>query len=206
MAIMNPTQLVEEFKKSGEFDRLRRELLAQFRSSDGIIPLMSRVEDITRQKLASDQKLQYMSEAAVSRELMQELDRYPIVERAVADVRALSDPSFASGIRESVRKILQEDRRGKPQSDPPTSSTSDPMTTELTEPAHPRPSTNGLNSPAKGSVPHPSQVPSQDKVPEDEKTRAVRFVDAVPSNAQPADEDVEEPDVPERLAADEHSK
>lgn len=158
------------------------------------------------------------------------LYRYPIVERAVADVRALSDPSFASGIRESVRKILQEDRRGKPQSgqyaavcgyhtsncsltsimnlriDPPTSSTSDPMTTELTEPAHPRPSTNGLNSPAKGSVPHPSQVPSQDKVPEDEKTRAVRFVDAVPSNAQPADEDVEEPDVPERLAADEHSK
>ena len=42
---------------------------------DGIAPLMARVEDIAKQKLASDQKLQYMSEAAVARELMQELDR-----------------------------------------------------------------------------------------------------------------------------------
>jgi hypothetical protein len=38
------------------------------------------------------------------------LSRYPIVERAVADVRMLSDQSFTSGIRNSVQKILQEDR------------------------------------------------------------------------------------------------
>jgi hypothetical protein len=30
MTISNPTQLVDAFKKSGEFDRLRRELLAEF--------------------------------------------------------------------------------------------------------------------------------------------------------------------------------
>jgi hypothetical protein len=38
------------------------------------------------------------------------LSRYPIVERAVADVRMLSDQSFTTGIRNSVQKILQEDR------------------------------------------------------------------------------------------------
>lgn len=38
-------------------------------------PFMARVEDIAKQKLASDSKLQYMPEAAVHRELMQELDR-----------------------------------------------------------------------------------------------------------------------------------
>ena len=37
--------------------------------------------------------------------------RYPIVERAVSGVSLLSDPGFAMGIKESVRKILQEDRR-----------------------------------------------------------------------------------------------
>lgn len=30
MPISNPTQLVDAYKKSGEFDRLRRELLASF--------------------------------------------------------------------------------------------------------------------------------------------------------------------------------
>lgn len=110
MPITNPAQLVDEFKKSGEFDRLRRELLTQFRNGDGMTTFMARVDDIARQKLTSDQRLHYMPEAAVNRELMQELDRYPIVERAVSDVRSLSDPTFAASIRESVNKILMEDR------------------------------------------------------------------------------------------------
>jgi hypothetical protein len=38
------------------------------------------------------------------------LSRYPIVERAVADVPMLSDQSFTTGIRNSVQKILREDR------------------------------------------------------------------------------------------------
>jgi hypothetical protein len=47
-----------------------------------MIPLMSRVEDIVRQKLQSDKKLEYMPQEAVHRELMEELDRYgPLVER-----------------------------------------------------------------------------------------------------------------------------
>ena len=38
--------------------------------------LMSRVEDIVKERLASDQKLHYMPETVMTRELMQELDRY----------------------------------------------------------------------------------------------------------------------------------
>lgn len=38
-------------------------------------PFMARVDDIARQKLTSDQRLHYMPEAAVIRELMEELDR-----------------------------------------------------------------------------------------------------------------------------------
>jgi len=126
MPIDNPSTLVEEcvtkiylvceakfcirFKKTGEFDRLRRELLASFQRGDGMSSFMNRVEDIARQKLDSDQRLHYMPPETVHRELAQELDRYPIVERAVADVRMLSDQSFTTGIRTSVQKILREDR------------------------------------------------------------------------------------------------
>lgn len=113
------------FKKSGEFDRLRRQLLAKFQNGEGMAPFMARVEDIAKQKLASDSKLQYMPEAAVHRELMQELDRYPLVERAVADAPTLSDPSFAAGIRRSITRILQEDRGGKPAAKDPTTGPSD---------------------------------------------------------------------------------
>ncbi|EPT03176.1 hypothetical protein FOMPIDRAFT_1090563, partial [Fomitopsis schrenkii] len=111
MPIDSPAQLVEEFKKSGEFDRLRRELLAQFRSSDAMDTLMSRVEDIVKERLASDQKLHYMPETVMTRELMQELDRYPIVERAANETPAFSDPTFTSGIRNSIKTILQDARR-----------------------------------------------------------------------------------------------
>jgi len=110
MTIINPTQLVDEFKKSGEFDRLRRELLTQFQRGDSTASFTSRVEDIARQRLLSDQKLQYMPPDAAHRELMKEMDRYPIVERAVGELQMFADPSFITEIRNSVQKILREDR------------------------------------------------------------------------------------------------
>ncbi|KAH9894221.1 complex proteins associated with Set1p component shg1-domain-containing protein [Cubamyces lactineus] len=116
--IKTPAQLVEEFKKSGEFDRLRRELLKEFRQSEGMPAFLARVEDIAKQKLASDPKLQFMPEANVTREIMQELERYPIVERAVSDVSSLSNPTFLAGVRDSVQKTLQEDRKAGGQGAP----------------------------------------------------------------------------------------
>ncbi|KDQ64894.1 hypothetical protein JAAARDRAFT_28547 [Jaapia argillacea MUCL 33604] len=110
MPIQNPTQLVDEFKKSGEFDRLRRQLLSQFQKGDGVEAFMARVDDIARQKLNSDQRMQFMQPEAVHRELLQEMERYPLVERAVADLRVLSDPSFSANIRKSVRRLLRQDR------------------------------------------------------------------------------------------------
>jgi hypothetical protein len=44
--------------------------------------------------------------------------RYPIVERAVAEVNMLSDQSFMTGIRNSIQKILWEDKaKGGPNSE-----------------------------------------------------------------------------------------
>ncbi|KAI0046728.1 hypothetical protein FA95DRAFT_1542215 [Auriscalpium vulgare] len=112
MSIQNPTQLVTEFKKSGEFDRLRRELLTQFQTSDNMDSFMARVESIARERLDADvdNKLEKAAPDALHRELLQELNRYPLVERALADVPAFSDPAFAGGVRAHARKILQRDR------------------------------------------------------------------------------------------------
>lgn len=44
-------------------------------SQDAMTALLSRVDDIAKEKLASDPKLQYMPEANVTREVLQELDR-----------------------------------------------------------------------------------------------------------------------------------
>lgn len=113
MTITNPTQLIDEFKKSGEFDRLRRDLLSHFQRSDRTDAFKSRVDDIARQRLSSDPKLISMPNDAVQRELLGEIDRYPIVERAVADAPLLSDPSFIAGIRASLERTMSAGRGEK---------------------------------------------------------------------------------------------
>lgn len=132
------------FKKSGEFDRLRRELLSSFRTSvsanpilhcvyvfmtlqEGMVTLVARVEEIAKNKMTSEHQLQHMPEALAVRELMQELerwsvprrailpqrtnifaDRYPLVERAIADVPALTEASFSTSLRQQIAAILYD--------------------------------------------------------------------------------------------------
>jgi hypothetical protein len=97
-------------------------------SQDGITTFHSKVEDIARQRLASDDKLQQLPPDIVHKELMQELDRqaprestlrcilishrYPIVERTAAEICTLSNASFAVEVRSSVQRILQASMPG----------------------------------------------------------------------------------------------
>jgi hypothetical protein len=86
----------------------------------------ARVDDIARARLdaAEDNKLHLKAADTLHRELLQELDRYgtlslslfhqkrfffarfPLVERAVADVPALADPEFVSGIRKHAESLV----------------------------------------------------------------------------------------------------
>ncbi|KAI0284773.1 hypothetical protein BC826DRAFT_1054723 [Russula brevipes] len=109
-SIKTPDALVKEFKKSGEFDRLRRELLAQFQNEDGTEAFWARVDDIARTRLDAEDKLHLKAADTLHRELLQELDRFPLVERAVADVPALADPEFAAGIRRHAESLVRRSR------------------------------------------------------------------------------------------------
>ncbi|KAH9163319.1 hypothetical protein EDB89DRAFT_2069258 [Lactarius sanguifluus] len=108
--IKTPDDLVKEFKKSGEFDRLRRELLAQFQSGVGTEAFCARVDDIARARLEAEDKLHLKADDTLHRELLQELDRFPLVERALADVPALADPEFAAGIRRHAENLVRRSR------------------------------------------------------------------------------------------------
>ncbi|OJA16421.1 hypothetical protein AZE42_08408 [Rhizopogon vesiculosus] len=110
MTITDPAQLIDEFKKSGEFDRLRRELFSHFQRIDRVEALKSRVDHIARQRLSSDPKLISKPNDAIQRELLGEIDRYPIVERAVADALLLSDPAYVAGIRASLQRTLRGEK------------------------------------------------------------------------------------------------
>ncbi|KAF8913737.1 hypothetical protein CPB84DRAFT_1540 [Gymnopilus junonius] len=97
MPINNPTALVEEFKKSGEFDRLRRELLTQFQQDPSFVAFRESVEDIARKRIANDhERLQYLSSDVVLKELTQEVQRYPIVERAASNILQYEKGSTSS--------------------------------------------------------------------------------------------------------------
>jgi hypothetical protein len=91
------------------------------------------VDDIARARLDAEDKLHLKAADTLHRELLQELDRcvplpvdilprppfllimlmlsarerFPLVERAVADVPALADPEFASGIRGHAENLLR---------------------------------------------------------------------------------------------------
>lgn len=110
MPLVTPVALVEEFKKSGEFDRLRRELLTQFQNDDSFPAFKSKIEDMARHWLFSEEMMQYLPQDSVHKELAQEIDRYPIVSRAILNVQMLSDEAFAANIHSSVQKILREDK------------------------------------------------------------------------------------------------
>jgi len=155
MPIDNPTQLVNEFKKSGEFDRLRRELLAQVSQGGGMATLKARVEQTAQERFTSDPKLSFMPPEAIYRELMQEMERFPIVDRVVEDVQMLSDPSFAEGIRKSVHNILLESKGQKPT--PTKDEKSEVTPTAPAAPTTIHPST-ACSHPEQTVIPGPSVV------------------------------------------------
>ncbi|KAF5393736.1 hypothetical protein D9757_000329 [Collybiopsis confluens] len=111
----NPAQLVDEFKKSGEFDRLRRELFAEFQKGDHIPAFNKKTEDVVKQRFASVRARSFMSakfsqsEGNVRTELMQEIQRFPYVEKTVNDLQIFSDQVFNDDLKNSITRILKEE-------------------------------------------------------------------------------------------------
>ncbi|KAI0306141.1 hypothetical protein B0F90DRAFT_1814934 [Multifurca ochricompacta] len=100
--IKTPDDLVKEFKKSGEFDRLRRELLTQFQNGEEIEAFWARVDDIARARLEAEDKLYLKAADTLHRELCRNS-----IERAAADVPLLADPAFAAGIRRHAENLVR---------------------------------------------------------------------------------------------------
>ncbi|KAI4524893.1 hypothetical protein GGG16DRAFT_61119 [Schizophyllum commune] len=116
-AIQTPEDLVDAFKKSGEFDRMRRELLAEFRKSDGISNFRTRVEDIAQTHLRRQKERRRPADGdtdALQRNLMAEMDRFPVVDRAITEMRVFRDDSAVKmNVNNSLMRVLLKSR-GEP--------------------------------------------------------------------------------------------
>ncbi|KIJ32359.1 hypothetical protein M422DRAFT_265858 [Sphaerobolus stellatus SS14] len=107
--MQNAKQLVDEFKKSGEFDRLRKQLLIHFMNSDEKDPLMSKAEAIVQEKLSTDVRLEHKRVDQVYSEVIQELERYPMIGDAITSTGVLKDEALLTSIEQYARNILNSE-------------------------------------------------------------------------------------------------
>ncbi|KAF9268237.1 hypothetical protein L218DRAFT_994979 [Marasmius fiardii PR-910] len=110
-----PVNILESFKKSGEYDRVRRELLTQFQKSEGIESFKSKIEENIRQLLVTDARLRFDVMSGTFNQdtqklLVEQVERFPTVERAVSDHVMFSDPTLLANIRGFIDGVLSENK------------------------------------------------------------------------------------------------
>ncbi|CAE7088988.1 unnamed protein product [Rhizoctonia solani] len=112
MPITTPQQLVEEYKRSGAFDTLRKRLLTEFQSTKSHEKFLERVDDIARDKLKDDVHLAYKKRDKLHEETMIELERYPLWERALNDAKSeiLDKRPFFLSVDEDLDRLLQTEK------------------------------------------------------------------------------------------------
>ncbi|KAG8747050.1 hypothetical protein FRC10_002466 [Ceratobasidium sp. 414] len=112
MPFTTPQQLVDEYKRSGAFDLLRKKLLTEFQNTKSHEKFLERVEEIAGEKLKDDVHLAYKKRDKLHEETMIELERYPLWERALSDARAeiLEKRRFFGPVDDDLDKLLQADK------------------------------------------------------------------------------------------------
>ncbi|KAF8709552.1 COMPASS (Complex proteins Set1p) component shg1, partial [Rhizoctonia solani] len=112
MPITTPQQLVDEYKRSGAFDLLRKKLLTEFQNTKSHEKFLERVDDIARDKLKDDVHLAYKKRDKLHEETMIELERYPLWERALNDAKSeiLERRPFYLAVDEDLSRILQTEK------------------------------------------------------------------------------------------------
>ncbi|KAB5593239.1 hypothetical protein CTheo_3321 [Ceratobasidium theobromae] len=112
MPVTTPQQLVDEYKRSGAFDLLRKKLLAEFQNTKSHEKFLERVDDIARDKLKDDVHLAYKKRDKLHEETMIELERYPLWERALNDAKSeiLEKRPFFAAVDEDLDRLLQTEK------------------------------------------------------------------------------------------------
>ncbi|KZV94022.1 hypothetical protein EXIGLDRAFT_835333 [Exidia glandulosa HHB12029] len=111
--VLTPQQLVEDFKKSGEFDRLRHQVLTNFMNSAENEQLMQRVKEIAKERLDNDKHMAVKSQDELLKQVLQELDRYPVVDRALESFSYLQDETFTQSLSNSLKETLDAAKSSK---------------------------------------------------------------------------------------------
>ncbi|GAA99560.1 uncharacterized protein L969DRAFT_408898 [Mixia osmundae IAM 14324] len=107
-AICTPQDLVDAYKRKGMFDKLRKEMMLAFLSNDSKAVFVERIDEIVRQKLESDQRLSSWPRNEAQAELMREVERHTIYDRAVSQME--TDYLRPKQMDAELTTVLQDNR------------------------------------------------------------------------------------------------
>ncbi|KAG6849637.1 hypothetical protein H0H93_006760 [Arthromyces matolae] len=142
MTIDNPTELINE----------RPSYIVKHMTT-----LKKRVGEHVQQQFQKDPKLTFMSADAIHQELMENIDRFPVIERIVDDVQSLksTNSSFAESIRSALQDFLRNRKDQEQLSLPPDGNDTTKVTSAT--PSTNRPSLEPVSSQPSGSaIPTPA--------------------------------------------------
>ncbi|KAF9518416.1 hypothetical protein BS47DRAFT_298364 [Hydnum rufescens UP504] len=157
---MTPKELVEEYKRSGKFDRLRREAMESFLASDHSATLTRRVDQIASDALQKVDHAHFVRQGqdALLGTIMNDLDRFPVVDRAMMAMSdSLKDDAFLRNIAHEVLNIInppEPDKRDQTSPEPEANGVEPNHQTLANGNIHPDPFSiqNGVAIPVEGSA------------------------------------------------------
>ncbi|KAF8334980.1 uncharacterized protein EI90DRAFT_3120852 [Cantharellus anzutake] len=109
---LSAQQIVDEFRRSGKFDKLRKDAMDAFINSETNSVLMDEVDTIALEALA---KMQFLAPGKIGTEnilsnIMNNLERFPHIDRAMDEASEnFEEADFISGIDDAIQRILQSD-------------------------------------------------------------------------------------------------
>ncbi|KAH7105281.1 hypothetical protein BKA62DRAFT_754558 [Auriculariales sp. MPI-PUGE-AT-0066] len=98
--------LADEFKKSGEFDRIRHDVIARFNASPEKERIMNRVREIATQKLAGDPLSAHRSQEDTVKEIMLEVERCSLNDPALVQFTYLNSADLKDALYASLSQTM----------------------------------------------------------------------------------------------------
>ncbi|PWN49728.1 hypothetical protein IE53DRAFT_369520 [Violaceomyces palustris] len=122
---LTPSDIVDEFKRQGHFDEMRKALLQSFQSGGLKRPLMERIEELLVSKVEEDHSRLSSRDSRLQHDaLMREIDRFPVFDRLMEDLkkednhedgdhdRLLEDQLVGGDEREGGKLMNEGEERG----------------------------------------------------------------------------------------------
>ncbi|KAG8961763.1 hypothetical protein FRC03_004996 [Tulasnella sp. 419] len=110
-ALSTPQDLADEFKRSGQLDKIYQRLSTAFSDSIAKRELLERIEQACRVRLEQDSNPPTKSRDVLKSELVEEVGSLSLLEKTLSDVSAeLLDDAFMDEINKTLLWLLHKSK------------------------------------------------------------------------------------------------